>query len=260
MLLPRSTIALATTLFTPFVLGSALPWDASTPVTNSALAPVNNAAVVANTYIVQLKSLQHGLKDPSKRSIDAHELFHEHAKRQSLTYTTGQVYDQPKIFLGLSLTLTSDDDLQALKDLDNVQGVWPVSMVPRPAAALDLGHLSKRIVEARATYPDTNITIPYITGDLDVNSPHSMARVDDVHATGVKGKGIKIGIVDTGVDYRHPSLGGCFGPGCKVAYGYDVVVSFPLILKAPCFIRRWELRVEPGAHARFSLPRQLFGS
>jgi hypothetical protein len=26
-----------------------------------------------------------------------------------------------------------------------------------------------------------------------------------------------------GVDYTHPALGGCFGKGCKVAYGYDLV-------------------------------------
>lgn len=26
-----------------------------------------------------------------------------------------------------------------------------------------------------------------------------------------------------GVDYTHPALGGCFGQGCKFAYGYDLV-------------------------------------
>ena len=29
--------------------------------------------------------------------------------------------------------------------------------------------------------------------------------------------------IDTGVDYSHPSLGGCFGPGFKVAGGFDFV-------------------------------------
>ncbi|CAO0800256.1 unnamed protein product [Mucor circinelloides] len=37
------------------------------------------------------------------------------------------------------------------------------------------------------------------------------------------GSGVKIGIIDTGVDYTHPALGGCFGEGCKFAYGYDLV-------------------------------------
>lgn len=40
---------------------------------------------------------------------------------------------------------------------------------------------------------------------------------------GLDGTGITIGIIDTGVDYTHPDLGGCLGSGCKVAGGYDFV-------------------------------------
>lgn len=28
-------------------------------------------------------------------------------------------------------------------------------------------------------------------------------------------------MIDTGIEYTHPALGGCFGPGCKVAFGWD---------------------------------------
>ncbi|MBN1638143.1 MAG: S8 family serine peptidase, partial [Ignavibacteriales bacterium] len=38
---------------------------------------------------------------------------------------------------------------------------------------------------------------------------------------GVKGEGIRIGIIDTGIDYFHPALGGGFGIGYKVEGGYD---------------------------------------
>ncbi|MCH7802829.1 MAG: S8 family serine peptidase, partial [Acidobacteria bacterium] len=37
------------------------------------------------------------------------------------------------------------------------------------------------------------------------------------------GEGVTIGIIDTGVDYTHPDLGGCFGNDCKVIDGYDFV-------------------------------------
>lgn len=37
------------------------------------------------------------------------------------------------------------------------------------------------------------------------------------------GKGVIIAIIDTGVDYTHPDLGGCIGSSCRVIGGYDVV-------------------------------------
>ena len=40
---------------------------------------------------------------------------------------------------------------------------------------------------------------------------------------GTQGEGIRVGIIDSGIDYLHPALGGGFGPGFKVAGGYDIV-------------------------------------
>ncbi|KAJ9144541.1 Minor extracellular protease vpr [Pleurostoma richardsiae] len=54
-------------------------------------------------------------------------------------------------------------------------------------------------------------------------STHGMTGVDKLHAAGIYGKGAVVGIVDTGTQYTHPALGGGFGPGYKVAGGYDFV-------------------------------------
>ncbi|KAI7825577.1 peptidase S8/S53 domain-containing protein, partial [Kickxella alabastrina] len=41
---------------------------------------------------------------------------------------------------------------------------------------------------------------------------------------GLDGRGIKVGVIDTGVDYMHPELGGCWKtPGCPFQYGSDFV-------------------------------------
>ena len=57
----------------------------------------------------------------------------------------------------------------------------------------------------------------------DTFSPHVMTQVDKLRAKGITGKGTKIAVIDTGIDYLHPALGGGFGPGHLVSYGTDLV-------------------------------------
>ncbi|MEM3405715.1 MAG: S8 family serine peptidase [Candidatus Pacearchaeota archaeon] len=45
-------------------------------------------------------------------------------------------------------------------------------------------------------------------------------QVNDINLTG---KGQTVCIIDTGIDYNHSDLGGCYGEGCKVIGGYDFV-------------------------------------
>ncbi|KAG2213419.1 hypothetical protein INT47_009093 [Mucor saturninus] len=60
--------------------------------------------------------------------------------------------------------------------------------------------------------------------EVDLVSPHRFSQVDRVHSElKLRGEGVFIGIIDTGVDYTHPALGGGFGPGFKIEAGYDLV-------------------------------------
>ncbi|KAI9360843.1 peptidase S8/S53 domain-containing protein [Zopfochytrium polystomum] len=53
---------------------------------------------------------------------------------------------------------------------------------------------------------------------------HDLTGVTDARRKlGLTGKGVKVAILDTGIYYKHPALGRCFGPGCKVSFGYDLV-------------------------------------
>src|SRR5438874_175003 len=40
---------------------------------------------------------------------------------------------------------------------------------------------------------------------------------------GTRGKGVVVAVIDTGIDYKHPALGGSFGKGARVVSGYDFV-------------------------------------
>lgn len=172
------------------------------------------AKLVPTAYIVQLKA-----EGPlTKRAADLHDDFHLRARGEAgLDYTIRETFSEDSLFVGLSLNLNGGD-LQALKDLKNVAAVWPIHTIARPSAAIQ-----RKSQSNDALLPRADDALPYIAGDLDVNRPHAMTGVDKAHAAGIKGKGIKIAIIDTGVDYMHPSLGGGFGPGFKIAFGYDFV-------------------------------------
>lgn len=50
-----------------------------------------------------------------------------------------------------------------------------------------------------------------------------LAWQDNSQHTYFRGDGQVIAIADTGIDYSHPQLGGCFGSNCKVIGGHDFV-------------------------------------
>lgn len=110
--------------------------------------------------------------------------------------------------------------------LPAVKQMWPVRTYSVPQ------------VQRKNTVQNPNGPIEVLPNDKsesshDAYSPHVMTQVDHLHAAGYTGKGVRIGIVDTGVDYKHPALGGCFGKGCLISYGWDLVGDDWTTLDAP---------------------------
>lgn len=54
-------------------------------------------------------------------------------------------------------------------------------------------------------------------------NPHMLTGVDKLQAEGIGGQGMRIAIIDSGIDPSHPALGGGYGPGFKVEGGFDFV-------------------------------------
>ncbi|EXF77858.1 serin endopeptidase [Colletotrichum fioriniae PJ7] len=105
------------------------------------------------------------------------------------------------IFSGASIE-TDTHNIDSLQNLAGVARVWQNTRVSlSPVEGL------KSIEEAAA-------------GDY---SPHNTTGVSKLHDKGIFGQGVKVGVVDSGTWYTHPALGGGFGPGFKVAGGYDLV-------------------------------------
>ena len=57
-----------------------------------------------------------------------------------------------------------------------------------------------------------------------INAPQVWQQIDS-SGNYITGLNIKVAVIDTGVAYTHPDLGGCLGTSCKVIGGYDFVNS-----------------------------------
>jgi len=81
------------------------------------------------------------------------------------------------------------------------------------------------IAGVRAVYPVATVAIPETdTSTPDLGTALAMTGADVAqNELGLSGAGVKVAVMDTGIDYHHPDLGGCFGSGCRVTHGHDFV-------------------------------------
>ncbi|KAM3515752.1 hypothetical protein MY11210_000523 [Beauveria gryllotalpidicola] len=142
------------------------------------------------------------------------------------------------VFTGISVQLpkltTEEDKRSLVSQFKGVKESWPVQEVvevpestaeDRPGDEQDGPNEKEEELGKKPVAPPKmgkrHYRLSRRAYNDHIESPwnHVMTHVDKLHEEGYTGSGIKIAVVDTGVDYQHPALGGCFGPGCKVVTG-----------------------------------------
>lgn len=158
---------------------------------------------------------------------------------------------------------SDDEMLYHLKSLPEVKNAWPVRIIKAAAASPNSDskqmpslndfpsdysfthgiNLGPNIIKKRqlhqditpAVQDDASIMGTFIDDQLNTTfhsdsqyhfpkwNPHSITGVDSLHARNITGKGITIGIVDSGTFFYDEALGGGFGPNYKVAGGWNIV-------------------------------------
>ncbi|KAL8387055.1 hypothetical protein RB595_010191 [Gaeumannomyces hyphopodioides] len=139
-----------------------------------------------------------------------------------------------KIFNGASFKVLDAAGLDDAKLMDlltaapAVRRVWPVRKVTLsvPKTEDPANHTVPAHAPGLGRRQDAPLDVdPTLSGDNFM--PHLMTQIDKLHAKNITGKGFKIAMMDSGIDYTHPALGGCFGPGCLVEGGWDFVGDAP---------------------------------
>ncbi|TFB06704.1 hypothetical protein CCMA1212_000331 [Trichoderma ghanense] len=152
--------------------------------------PAKNVNAATNRYIIEVERSSIGY------------MARQFASPASANSTYFRQFDCSDIFNGVVVE-TDIDNVDTLSKVHGVANVWPMKTVPMASPI--------RRVKASLDVKSQNYSV------------HQWTGVDQLHAQGVRGRGATIAIIDTGIDYTHQALGGCFGPGCKIAGGYDLV-------------------------------------
>jgi len=190
-------LAAAALLAVGVLIGPGLAGAAQSLTPNQPLAaPTGGGNETPTAWFVELKSPP-AVKGTSAATLKAeHDEFKANAAAAGVNYT--ERYSFSTLWNGLSVTVPRSE-VGALHSIPGVQAVYPVQPVsigPEPASQGN---------------PDDAFSNAMIGADVAQNE------------LGFDGTGVKIAIMDSGVDYTLPELGGCFGAGCKVAGGFDLV-------------------------------------
>ncbi|NBD28023.1 S8 family serine peptidase [Paenibacillus glycinis] len=123
--------------------------------------------------------------------------FLKTANASGLSLNVGYRYNQ--VLNGMAVTLPGNR-IAKLAKLPGVRAIYP-----------NLTYTSKPLQSYEAEAEDPRI-------DMD---PLKQLGVDEAWAEGYTGKGLKVGVIDTGVDYVHPDLKGAFKGGHDSFYNDD---------------------------------------
>ncbi|KAK4687445.1 hypothetical protein P7C73_g2679, partial [Tremellales sp. Uapishka_1] len=196
--------------------------------------------VIPNRYIIEFDTAAHESAGINKRASSPHEAIYHQLEARNVHYTLHHSYSSD-LFTGASLTLASPNNvmpvsaMQAPMAVSSADSQWKVksgmTKSNKTSHTSSSGKVStttsctnnkgkKTCTTATITSQPSSTAAAYPTTGF---SNLGQIQADRVQATGNKGKGIKVAIVDSGVDYTRTPLGGCFGTGCKIAGGYDFV-------------------------------------
>ncbi|MGE3704040.1 MAG: S8 family serine peptidase [Vicinamibacterales bacterium] len=201
----RRSVSVASAALLAMLIASAVPFAQGpapgAPPSETAAAEAPPAATGDETphaWFVQLASPP-TVDGGTTHALDAEEAaFHRVAVRAGIEYTERRHFRD--LWNGLVIeTPTAGDEL---KGLPGVSAVYPVLIAHRTQTQDGNGDTAV-----------SDMVTALSAGGADVAQDK----------LGLTGTGVRVAVLDSGIDYHHPDLGGCFGQGCRVETGWDFV-------------------------------------
>ncbi|KAI8387535.1 peptidase S8/S53 domain-containing protein [Blakeslea trispora] len=169
------------------------------------------------------------MAEPSLEGRIKISIAHDFASQSSIFRGVSISLDEAEI-LPLSKRNKNPAELQGLHgkvlneilSQNRVKHVYPVTEIARPSLNFANTFNVYSIENNTAVIKTTKVNVPSDLPNLPFS--HISSQVNDVHRKlKTKGAGVLVGIIDSGIDYRHPAFGNGFGKDYPVKFGYDLV-------------------------------------
>ncbi|KAJ1968245.1 hypothetical protein IWQ62_001356 [Dispira parvispora] len=162
--------------------------------------PLSLASLVPNSFMV-------GLQDTNDGLLPSTTLHHRFLNTLADLHIPHRVvYNYSRVYTGVSIRV-SGNYADFINTLPEVHAV-----VPNQLASPDYIH--RLVPRNGVTYSAKRQLAHDSTGYYEFMKQHP----------NIRGQGVKVGIIDSGLDYHHPAFGNCYKTsGCRIQYGYDFV-------------------------------------
>lgn len=177
------------------VLGGSFPGSSQSPMVNE--TPSAWFVELAGAPLADVDATFTGAQKRNYRAQLASEkqAFRNAARAAGVSFRERRSFDV--LFNGLSVDI-APSQVSMLGRLSGVKALWPVLTFSVPPTA---------------PMPNPELATALAMTGADIAQSE----------LGYTGAGVRVAVMDTGIDYHHPDLGSCFGPGCRVFTGWDFV-------------------------------------
>lgn len=149
---------------------------------------------VSGRWLVELESPPTAQGSSPAEVEEEQEEFRAEAEAHGLEYSEHDSFQD--LWNGLSLEM-DDTQVGTVREIPGVSAVYPV--------------VTYQIPDVDESTPDMGTALPMTGSDSAQNE------------LGLTGEGLRVAVMDTGIDYTHPDLGGGGFPNSRVVAGHDFV-------------------------------------